>query len=177
MQIPFAIFVRYTRIFYNTPWNEKYAIELNSEGQATLMNKDLFSALGRWVKARNAQDPQRLVEVHLDIRKNIESTYENLLKKLQGLESENAFIGKRLREPGDRATLLNEVRAKQQLREKIEIYLSSAFGRFQPERFGQEVSYLWLDLATVSGVRDLLGVFLREYNKYTPVSSMFFANL
>jgi len=177
LKIPFPIFVRYTRTFYNTPWNEKYAIELNNESQATLTNKDLFSALRRWVEARNAQNPQRLVEAHLDIRKNIESTYENLLKKLKNLEDENAFIGKRLREPGDRATLLNEIRTKQQLHEKIELYLSSAFGRFQPERFGQEVSYLWLDLATVSGVRDLLGVFLRQYNKYTPVSSMFFANL
>lgn len=177
LKIPFPIFVRYTRTFYNTPWNEKYAIELNSEGQATLTNKDLFSALRKWVEARNTQVPQRLMEAHLDMRKNIESTYENLLKKLQDIENENASLGKKLREPEDRAILLNEMRTKQQLREKIEIYLSSAFGRFQPERFGQEVSYLWLDLATVAGVRDLLGVFLRQYNKYTPVSSMFYANL
>ncbi|MFB0504968.1 MAG: hypothetical protein ACETWE_14210, partial [Candidatus Bathyarchaeia archaeon] len=90
---------------------------------------------------------------------------------------EIASIRKRLSESGDRTTLLNNMRLNQRLHAKIDLYLSWAFGRFQPERFGQEVSYLWLDLATVSGVRDLLGVFLRQYSRYTPVSSMFFANL
>ena len=177
LKIPFPIYIRYTRTFYRTPWNEKCSIDLNSEGQATLMNKDLFSALGRWVDARNAQDPQKLVDAHLDIEKNIKSTYGNLLQKSKDLDDEIASIRKRLSESGDRTTLLNDMRLKQRLHEKIDLYLSWAFGRFQPERFGQEVSYLWLDLATVSGVRDLLGVFLRQYNKYTPVSSMFFANL
>jgi hypothetical protein len=177
LKIPFPIYIRYTRTFYRTPWNEKCSIDLNSEGQATLMNKDLFSALGRWVDARNTQDPQKLVDAHLDIEKNIKSTYGNLLQKSKDLDGEIASIRKRLSESGDRTTLLNDMRLKQRLHEKIDLYLSWAFGRFQPERFGQEVSYLWLDLATVSGVHDLLGVFLRQYNKHTPVSSMFFANL
>jgi hypothetical protein len=177
LKIPFPIYIRYTRTFYGTPWNEKYSVDLNSEGQATLVNKDLFSALGRWVDARNAQDPQKLVDAHLDIEKNIKSTYGNLLQKSKDLDDEIASIRKRLSESGDRTTLLNHMQVKQRLHEKIDLYLSWAFGRFQPERFGQEVSYLWLDLATVSGVRDLLGVFLRQYNKHTPVSSMFFANL
>jgi len=141
------------------------------------MNKDLFSALGRWVDARNAQDPQKLVDAHLDIEKNIKSTYGNLLQKSKDLDDEIASIRKRLSESEDRTNLLNYMRLKQRLHEKIDLYLSWAFGRFQPERFGQEVSYLWLDPATVSGVHDLLGVFLRQYNKHTPVSSMFFANL
>ena len=177
LKIPFPIFIRYTRTFYKTPWNEKHSIDLDSEGQATLMNKDLFSALGRWVDARNTQDPQKLVDAHLDMKRNIKSTYRNLLQKSKDLNDEIASIRKRLSESGDRTTLLDDMRLKQRLHEKINLYLSWAFGRFQPERFGQEVSYLWLDLATVSGVRDLLGVFLRQYSKYTPVSSMFFANL
>jgi hypothetical protein len=55
--------------------------------------------------------------------------------------------------------------------------MSSALGRFSPERFGQEVSWAWLDVATVAGVGDLMGVFLRQYSGNTPNSSMFFANL
>lgn len=177
LKIPFPLFVRYMRTFYNTPWNEKCAIDLSGEGQPTLMNKDLFSALGRWVEARKGQNSQKLVEAHRDIGKNIESIYESLLRKMHALDDEIAYLNKRLREPGDRATLINDIRNKRKLRERIELYLSWAFGRFQPERFGQEVSYLWLDLAVVTGVDDLLGVFLRQYNRFTPVSSMFFVNL
>ena len=73
--------------------------------------------------------------------------------------------------------MIEEMREKQKISHAIGVYLSSAFGRFSPERFGQEVSWSWLDLATVAGVGDLLGVFLRQYNKHTPVSSMFFSNL
>jgi len=69
------------------------------------------------------------------------------------------------------------MRGKQKEAHEIEVYLSSAFGRFSPERFGQEVSWAWLDLAVASGVGDLMGAYLREYNGHTPNSSMFFVNL
>lgn len=174
---PFPLFIRYARTFYNTPWNEKYAIELNVEGEPTLTSKDLFSALGRWVEAKKSDDPQDLAQAHMDIRRHIESTYEKLLQRSNELAEQIASIRNSLSRPGDLVALIKEMRSKQALREKVDLYLSSAFGRFQPERFGQEVSWLWLDLAVVSGVRDLLGVFLRQYNKHTPISSMFFANV
>jgi len=50
-------------------------------------------------------------------------------------------------------------------------------GRFSPEKFGQEVNWLWLDLAAASGVGDLMGVYLRQYNRDTPNSSMYFVNI
>lgn len=177
IKVPFPLFIRYTRTFYNTPWNEKYAVDLNNEGHPTLINKELFSALGRWVKARNRNDAYELVNAHRDISKNIMSTYENLLRKRQALDDEIVDMRKKRRETGGRVTLINEMKNKQRLCERIDLYLSWAFGRFQTERFGQEVSYLWLDLAVVAGVSDLLGVFLRQYNKHTPISSMFFVNL
>ncbi len=177
LRVPFPGFVRYTRTFYDTPWNRRYSTDLKKVGQPTLLNEDLFSALGKWVRARNAQDSEGLRRAHLEIRKSIELTYERLLEKMQALEREISFINKQLSETGDRGALIEEIQGKQRLQKSIDLYLSSAFGRFSPERFGQEVSWIWLDLATVSGVRDLLGVFLRQYNKYTPISSMFFANL
>ena len=69
------------------------------------------------------------------------------------------------------------MRGKQAVAQKVEVYLSSALGRFSPERFGQEVSWAWLDVAVVSGMRDLMGVFMRQYSGHTPNSSMFYANL
>ncbi len=174
---PFPVFLRYTRTFYNTPWNERYAGELEKKGQPTLMNEDLFSALRRWVEARNAQDSNELMRAHSDIRISIESTYDKLLEKVRVLDGEISAIKERLGGSENRQAAIKELQSRLRLSKAMSLYLSSAFGRFSPERFGQEVSWSWLDLATVSGVDDLFGMFLRQYNEHTPISSMFFVNL
>ncbi|MCW3979223.1 MAG: bacillithiol biosynthesis BshC [Candidatus Bathyarchaeota archaeon] len=175
--VPFPAFLRYTRTFYNTPWNKRYSDSLQERGYPTLMNEGLFSALGRWVEARNSEDGGGLGEAHRGIKASIERTFNELLGHLQALQSEVEGIKVRLREPNDRNILIKEMRRKQGEAHRIEVYLSSAFGRFSPERFGQEVSWAWLDLAAASGVGDLMGVYLRLYNGYTPNSSMFFVNV
>ena len=177
LKVPFPTYIRYTRTFYNTPWNERYAEGLEKEGQPTLLNEDLFSALRRWVEARNAQDPNELAAAHSDIRRSIESTYYKLLERNRERDREISAIKERLGSPENRQAAIKELQSKMRLSKAISLYLSSAFGRFSPERFGQEVNWSWLDLATVSGVDDLFGVFLRQYNEHTPISSMFFVNL
>ncbi len=175
--IPFPVFLRYTRTFYNAPWNERHARGLEKKGLPTLMSGDLFDALSQWVEARNSGDGVGLATAHSRIRSSIEETYERLLARLVVIESEIDAIKGKLREAEDRSTLISEMRRKQKEAHGIEVYLSSAFGRFSPERFGQEVSWAWLDLAIASGVGDLMGAYLREYNGHTPNSSMFFVNL
>ncbi len=175
--LPFPVFVRYTRLFYNTPWNDGYARALLSRGCCCLMDGGLFEALSGWVEARNADDPEGLRKAHVAIRGCIEVTAGMLEGILAGLRKEIEEIKAKLRNPEDRQTLINEMRGKQAQAQEIELYMSSALGRFSPERFGQEVSWAWIDVATVAGVGDLMGVFLRQYNVNTPNSSMFFANL
>ncbi|MFB0558150.1 MAG: bacillithiol biosynthesis BshC, partial [Candidatus Bathyarchaeia archaeon] len=174
---PFPVFLRYTRTFYNTPWNNRYSERLRGMGYPTLMNERLFSALGQWVEARNLRDGTRLGEAHSEIKATIEETYNKLLSVLLNLQLEVEYIKMRLHKPGDRDALIRELRRKQGAAHDIELYLSSAYGRFSPERFGQEVSWAWPDLAVASGVEDILGVYLRLYNEDTPNSSMFFVNL
>jgi hypothetical protein len=175
--IPFPVFLRYTRTFYNAPWNERHARGLEKRGLPTLMSRDLFGALSRWVEARNSGDRTGLAVAHSRIRSSIEETYEGLLARFGVIELEIDAIKEKLQEAEDRSALISEMRGKQKEAHEIEVYLSSAFGRFSPERFGQEVSWAWLDLAVASGVGDLMGVYLREYNGHTPNSSMFFVNL
>lgn len=175
--LPFPVFVRYTRLFYNTPWNDAYARALLSRGCCCLMDGGLFEALSSWVEARNADDPDGLRNAHIAIRGCIEVTAGMLEGILAGLRKEIEEIKGKLRNPEDRKALIKEMRGKQAQALEIELYMSSALGRFSPERFGQEVSWAWLDVATVAGVGDLMGVFLRQYNVNTPNSSMFFANL
>lgn len=177
LDLPFPVFLRYTRTFYNTPWNDRYSGRLRESGYPTLTDGGLFSSLGRWVEARNSGNVVGLLEAHRDLRDSIEGTYERLLGILSGLQSEVEEIKAGLREPGDREALIGEMREKQSAAHEIELYLSSAFGRFSPERFGQEVSWAWLDLAAASGVGDLMGAYMRIYNRDTPNSSMFYVNL
>jgi hypothetical protein len=133
--------------------------------------------LSGWVEARNDGDPVGLREAHVAIRGCIEVTARMLEGILAGLKMEIEEIKGRLRDPENRQALIKEMRGKQAQAQEVELYMSSALGRFSPERFGQEVSWAWLDVATVAGVGDLMGVFLRQYNVNTPNSSMFFANL
>ncbi len=175
--LPFPVFVRYTRLFYNTPWNDAYARALMSRGCCCLTDGGLFEALSGWVEARNADDPDGLRKAHVAIRSCIEVTAGILEGILAGLRKEIEEIKGRLSNPEDRQALIKEMRGKQAHAQQVELYMSSALGRFSPERFGQEVSWAWIDVATVAGVGDLMGVFLRQYNVNTPNSSMFFANL
>ena len=175
--IPFPVFLRYTRLFYNTPWNDAYARALMSRGCCCITDGGLFEALSGWVEARNADDPDGLRKAHVAIRGCIETTAEMLEEALAGLRKDIEEIKAKLRNPEDRQALIKEMRGKQTQAHEIELYMSSALGRFSPERFGQEVSWAWLDVATVAGVGDLMGVFLRQYNGNTPNSSMFYANL
>jgi hypothetical protein len=175
--LPFPVFLRYSRLFYNTPWNEGYAEGLKRLGCCCLADDRLFSALSGWVQARNEGDPEGLKKAHVAIRTCVESTDRELRGVLDGLNAEIEEIKRKLGSSEDRASLISEMRGKQAMAQKLEVYLSSALGRFSPERFGQEVSWAWLDVAAVSGMRDLMGVFMRQYSGHTPNSSMFYANL
>ncbi len=176
IDIPFPVFLRYTRAFYNTPWGEKMADDLKMQGYRTILNEELFNSLGKWVEARNNNEALKLAEAHRDIREAILSSYNELLESLKALENDIDEIKKKLSTVEDRKPLIDELRKKQKESNEIEHYLSVAYGRFSPEKFAQEVNWAWIDLALVSGVRDLLGVYCRIYNEHTPNSSMFFVN-
>ncbi|TEU08430.1 hypothetical protein E3J20_08575, partial [Candidatus Bathyarchaeota archaeon] len=103
--LPFPVFLRYTRLFYNTPWNEIYARSLMSQGCCCLIDGGLFEALSGWVEARNTDDSKRLKEAHVAIRGCIEATAGMLEEILAGLRTEIEGIKRRLRNPGDRRTL------------------------------------------------------------------------
>ncbi|HUV34339.1 MAG TPA: bacillithiol biosynthesis BshC, partial [Candidatus Desulfaltia sp.] len=172
--LPFPVYLRYTRAFYNTPWNEAYGEEVKAAGHPTILGETLFDALGEWVKARNDGDGEALKRSHDAIEDSIEDTYSSLVAEAEALQSDVDSIKSRLGKAKDRGTLIKEMRMKQSTLSMVEQYLSWAYGRFSPERRGQEVSWAWIDLALVTGVTDVVGVYLRQYNEYTPNSSMYF---
>jgi len=173
---PFPLYIRYTRAFYNTPWNEAYGEEMKADGHPTILRDPMFDALGEWVKARNDGDREALRNSHYSIESSIEETYSALTAETEALQGDVDSIKGKLGKAKDRGPLINEMRMKQDELSMVEQYLSWAYGRFSPERRGQEVSWAWIDLALVTGVTDLVGVYLRQYNEYTPNSSMYFMN-
>ena len=177
LKLPFPVFLRYTRTFYNTPWNESGAKVIRDQGYRPIGNEGMYKTLGSWVESRNRGDTDGLAEAHRDIQNNIELNYSELLSQVKLLQGEINEIKGRLREPGDRQPLIRQMRGKQKTLQDLELYLSWAFGRFSPEKYGQEVNWNWLDLAVVSGIRDLMGVYKRIYNPQTPNSSMYYVNL
>ena len=177
LNLPFPVYLRYNRVFYNTLWNEQYAAKLAKKGMPTLNDKRLFAALSQWVEARNSSDPQKSMDAHNIIGNVIEENYEALLSRCNQLSKNIEEIKQKLREPGDRGALVKEMRGQQSTLHEIELYLSSAFGRFSPEKYGQEVNWAWIDLALVSGLNDLMGVYMRQYNENTPNSAVYYVNL
>lgn len=177
LKTPFPIFLRYTRTFYNTPWNEKGAKNLGALGLPTITENRLFQSLSLWVEGRNSQDEESLHTAHQGIYDSIMSTYDDLLAEKVRLENIVEEIKITLRNPEGRNEKIKEMQRIQRQLLTIKNYLSSAYGRFAPERFGQEVSWAWLDMASINGIEDLMGVFMRQYNLHTPNSSMFYVNL
>ncbi len=177
LNMPFPTYTRYTRVFYNTPWNEIAARNLAEKGYSTLLREKLFTALSGWVEAKKTGNSDKMVQAHGEIREVVDETYQTLLRKRSDLEIEVEEIKRKLNNPANRVMLLQEMKAKQMQVIELDGYLSFAFGQYAPEKYGQEVSWAWIDLASVSGVKDSVGVYKRLYNGNTPNSSVFFVNL
>ena len=177
LRLTFPVFFRYTRVFYNSPWNENLASALQAMNYPTLMNRDMFAALNMWVEARNRGGETEVFKAHDELQRNIERVFTGLLEEAERLNREIEEIRMALGKTTDRTSLLKTMREKQHVHDEISLYLSSQFGRFSPEKFGQEVSWSWLDLAAASGLSDLMGAFLRLYNEHTPNSSMYYTNI
>jgi uncharacterized protein YllA (UPF0747 family) len=175
LKISFPVFMRYTRVFYNTPWNESKANKLAEAGHTSLTNKRLFRAIGKWTKTRNKKE--NLASCHKEIYYSINLSYRRLVQEKSQLEKEIESFNKQLRETSNRNMLLANKREKQKTLQEIMLYLSWVYGRYNPDKYGQEVNWNWLDLAINTGLEDFMGIYERLYNAQTPNGSMFFINL
>jgi len=57
-----------------------------------------------------------------------------------------------------------------------EKYLGWQYGRFTPQKFGQEVSWIWFDMALQTGLTDYIGTYLRMYTPHSSLGGYFFIN-
>jgi uncharacterized protein YllA (UPF0747 family) len=176
LDLPFPVYTRYARVFYNTPWNEVMGRNIGSRYK-TLYSRELFDSLAEWVEAKKTNNIAGIFQAHGDIRKAIDKIYTILIKAKVDAEAEIDSIKLRLGEPSTRAALIQEMKAKQVIVQKLDGYLSNAFGHFAPEKYGQEVSWAWIDLALASGVGENVEIYKRLYGGWTPNSTVFYVNL
>lgn len=58
----------------------------------------------------------------------------------------------------------------------IQKYLGWQFGKFDQFKFGQEVSWSWIDLALQTGPKDYINTYFRMYDKHSLIGGMYFIN-
>ena len=77
--INFPIYVKYTRMLYNTPWIEKIANDSAIE-KYSLFTKDFFSILGKITKSRRKKDKDQLMDSTISLADFIKSRKNELEK-------------------------------------------------------------------------------------------------
>ncbi|MHA1653786.1 MAG: bacillithiol biosynthesis protein BshC [Candidatus Thorarchaeota archaeon] len=151
MGAPFPTFVRYPRMFFNTPWSESLARTLAEQDVPVLHGSELFRTLGRINKFRKKKRHDEMNAAVAELGSLIRSRYEQLNDQLDEMEEEIQETAGRAREQ-----LLDK-------RMAIERYLSWTFGAYAPGKQAQEASWSWIEWVVNAGFPDMFGPYERAY--------------
>jgi len=151
MSIPFPLFIKYPRVYFNTPWNEALAKSLGTEGLEVLHRGEMFSILGKLSKFRKKQKYDEMNENLGKLGNLILDTNRNLNGSLDDVSTKISTA------PGE------EFEKLQFLKLEIERYLSWTFGQYAENKLGQESSWSWIEWAINSGFSDMFGPYERAY--------------
>ncbi|MHA2396508.1 MAG: bacillithiol biosynthesis protein BshC, partial [Candidatus Thorarchaeota archaeon] len=151
MKIPFPFFVKYPRVYFNTPWNERLAKSLEGIGFEVLHRKDMFNLMGKIVKSKR--------------KKQFDEMNEQLVGLNQLILDTHSALNESLKETSDK---ISESKGKppeklQLQKLDLERYLSWVFGQYAENKLGQESSWSWIEWAINSGFSDLFGPYDRAY--------------
>lgn len=151
MGIPFPLFIKYPRVYFNTPWNEELAKGLEDESIEVLHSKDMFGLMGQISKSRRKSQFDEMNEQLVALKRLILNTHASLNESLQNINNKIAQAS------GD----AHEKLQFQKL--DLERYMSWQFGQYAENKLGQESSWAWIEWAINSGFSDLFGPFERAY--------------
>ena len=150
MEIPFPMFVKYPRVYFNTPWNEQLAKSLEEEYEV-LHRKDMFSLMGQIAKSRRKSQFDEMNDNLVDLNRIILETHSSLNDQLKVTATKIAEASGK------------EVEKLQLQKLDLERYLSWTFGQYAENKLGQESSWAWIEWAINSGFSDLFGAYERAY--------------
>lgn len=151
LEIPFPLFIKYPRVYFNTPWNEQLAKSIEGEEFEVLHRKDMFSLMGKIAKFRRKSQFDEMNGQLFELNKLILETHLSLNNHL-------GEITEKIAETSGKAP------EKLQLQKlDLERYLSWVFGQYAENKLGQESSWAWIEWAINSGFSDLFGAYERAY--------------
>lgn len=171
------IFFRYTRQYYGNPWTTQQAQILEQEGIMPLDLKELRfygKAIVTASEEKNSGVVRSLFGASAEL---IAHSVEQLIQAEQQLEQDRNEAIRQQRDSPDakiRESYRVMVGRYTRQRQILQTYLSQMFGRYAPERLGQEVSFAWIDGAISLGPQNYFPRLLSHYQTYTPSSATYF---
>ncbi|MFX1511525.1 MAG: bacillithiol biosynthesis BshC [Promethearchaeota archaeon] len=154
------IFVKYTRIMYNTPWNEALANQLQKEGHSVIQTSLLFNHIAEFAKTR---ENEAILSHLIWMKDHLKQVFEDLINKEREISEKYAI--KSNRTPQLRNAMNN-----------LRYYLSHAYGRISRDKSIQENAFLWFDLALLTGIKDFSGLFCRQFREQMPPGSVWYVS-
>lgn len=171
------VFFRYTRLFYGNPWTRKLADKLQKEKLEPLLPVKLWTYQSA-VETNGCEKNAGVVRsLYAACSEYIRDTYDKLLDVEARIEQERETLIAEQRgttDPTSRSQLQAQVGFLTRRRQLLQAYLSQMFGRYSQERFGQEVSFTWIDLGISFGVDQLSAKLSNHYRPFTPAAATFY---
>ncbi|MFX1492313.1 MAG: bacillithiol biosynthesis BshC [Promethearchaeota archaeon] len=171
------IFFRYTRLYYGNPWTHRQSQKLSLENLNPLDISELqcySSAILTGYKEENMGVIQSLFAAS---NEHITKTAAHLIQVESQIEKkrmDTIILQRDASEPTIKKELQAEIGVLTRRRQLIQTYLSQMFGRYSPERFGQEVSFAWIDFALSLSPEHLFSRLSSHYQPLTPSAATFY---
>ncbi len=158
--IPFPQFVKYPRVYFNTPWNEQLAQRLRDR-VPVLHTSELFKLIGQVTRLREERDITDINSYVMQLGMLIDSRHDALVAAYEEVKER---LQKRVN-PEDL-----------QLKFDIECYLSWVYGEYERKRSSQESTWSWIEWAINAGLSDLFGPYHRMYHPALRNGATLFVN-
>ncbi|MGV9168620.1 MAG: bacillithiol biosynthesis protein BshC [Promethearchaeia archaeon] len=162
--IQFPSFLKYPRVYFNTPWAEDLSRTLGQKDKPTLHGGDMFNTIGRITRARQSEDYSEMNSAAQDFRSLLHSSHKKINQGIEQLEKE------RKKASGTNNQQLQITRLE------MERYLSWVYGQYTNGKIGQEATWSWIEWAINSGFTDLFGPYERAYVPELKNGSTLFVN-
>jgi len=165
------IFFRYNRLYYGNPWTRRQAQKLSSENLNSLQPSELHFHTSAITTGYNEDNPGVTRSLFAASGEYILETAAQLISDESRLERErmDTIIQQReATDPTSKEELQSKVGVLTRRRQLVQTYLSQMFGRYSPERLGQESSFVWIDSAISLGPNELFNRLSAHYQPLTP---------
>lgn len=134
-------FVRSNRYWYQTPWSDIKSVKYEPK----LISKELYAIFDQFNKSTDNETTNKALK---SMKMHISSIKTEMLSTLTSLELN-------LKSSPSNKKLQSQIR-------ELEIYLSLQFGRYEKDKFTQEISWNWFDLGILTGLNNVSDTIKRQ---------------